>query len=91
MMNSVYKIGDITKCIDDGDPITLGDKTLEKYIFECRKQNYNYLKGKECVQNCNEKTDYKIEPIKTIYHGITTLGKCCSTPDCDIIQNQIKF
>ena len=78
-----YRNGDHTKCIEPGKSIIPNYGEIDNYILECRKQNYNYLKGKECVQNCNEKTDYKIEPIKTIYHGITTLGKCCSTPDCD--------
>ena len=27
--------------------------------------------------------EYKIEPEKTIYTGVTKLGKCCSSPTCD--------
>ena len=70
-----YQIGDIIKCIEN-------DPTNENYIRECARQNLNYLKGKACVNNCDP-NEYKIEPVKTIYTGVTELGKCCSSPTCD--------
>ena len=70
-----YKIGEMTKCIEN-------DGTNSNHIKECARQNLNYLKGKECVSDCDP-NEYKIEPEKTIYTGVITLGKCCSSPTCD--------
>ena len=70
-----YQIGELTKCIEN-------DGTNSNHIKECARQNLNYLKGKECVSDCDP-NEYKIEPEKTIYTGVITLGKCCSSPTCD--------
>ena len=77
--NYYYEIDGFTKCIESGEN-TINNNIL-KYVSECRKNKLNYLKGKQCVPDCGN--EYKIEPVQTIYHGITKLGKCCSSPDCD--------
>ena len=65
-----YQIEGHTKCIENDDDL----------LRECARQNLNYLEGKECKSSCD---NYKIEPEKTIYSGVTKLGKCCSSPSCD--------
>ena len=76
--NYYYEIDGFTKCIESGETLI---NNILKYVSECRKNKLYYLKGKQCVPDCGN--DYRIEPVQTIYNGVTKLGKCCSTPDCD--------
>ena len=80
-----YKIGNSFKCIND--EVVAENERMKIITRECEKQNYIYLNGKECISDCSN-TDYKIEPIETIYKGVEVLGKCCSNPNCD---NDYKF
>ena len=73
--NYYYIIEGYTKCIED-------DGNINKVIRECEKHNFIYLRGKECINDC-EKNEYKIMPVETIYKGIEILGQCCSNPNCD--------
>ena len=47
---------------------------------ECIKNQFYYLKDKKCIKECE---GYRIKPKETIYDGVTELGKCCDTSDCD--------
>ena len=78
-----YKIGNYIKCINDEDEDDPEIK-MKKIIRECEKQNLYYLSGKECISSCKN-TEYKIEPIVTIYRGLEKFGKCCENPNCDEI------
>ena len=75
------KNNSIKRCIDDDDTFI---SNRPKYVRECTKQNFNYLRDKQCIADCDSNTEYKIEPTSTIYDGITVLGRCCVSPDCDI-------
>ena len=75
-----YTIGNSLKCINDED--VPENEKIKKITRECEKQKYFYLRGKECISDCNS-TEYKINPIETIYKGVEVLGKCCSNPNCD--------
>jgi len=62
--NYFYEYNGITKCLKDN---SVKD--------DCRKINYLYLRGKECIKTCDE---YRILPEENIYDGITKLGECIS-------------
>ena len=63
--NYYYTIGSVQKCID-------GD-----HLEECKKLDYMYLRGRECVPQCNE-NEYRALPVQgNIFVGLLSLGKCC--------------
>lgn len=76
-----FKKDNVKRCIDDDDTFI---SNRPKYVRECTKHNFNYLRDKQCIEDCYSNTEYKIEPTSTIYDGITVLGRCCVSPDCDI-------
>ena len=76
-----YEIDEYTKCIDFENE-TDEERKKAMVIQECEKHNLVYLKGKQCVKEC-DKNNYIIMPEETIYRGIIELGKCCSDSNCD--------
>ena len=62
--NYFYNYAGMTKCLNN---------TI--YISKCSKIGYKYLRGKECVDKCNQ-NEYVVEPQQNIYEGITRLGEC---------------
>ena len=66
-----YTINSVKTCIE------------EQYLQTCEQLNFMYLRGKECVPQCNE-TEYRTLYVKgNIFQGIQSLGKCCAQKeDC---------
>ena len=66
-----YTINSVKTCIE------------EQYLQTCEQLNFMYLRGKECVPQCNE-TEYRTLYVKgNIFQGIQSLGKCCpQKEDC---------
>ena len=61
-----YTSNDVKICINDEDPTTT-----------CQNLGKLYLKGKECVTNC-EPSEFKALPIEgNIFQPLLSLGKCC--------------
>ncbi len=50
----------------------------DKYIEQCAKIGYNYLKRTR-IKKCND-DEYTINYIETIYDGMVELGMCCKDP-----------
>ena len=51
----------------------------DKYIKQCAKNGYNYLRERECVKKCDD-DEYTVNYIETIYDGMVELGRCCKDP-----------
>ena len=66
-----YTINSVKTCIE------------EQYLETCEQLNFMYLRGKECVPQCNGE-EYRTLYVKgNIFQGIQSLGKCCSQKeDC---------
>ena len=66
-----YTINSVKTCI------------VEDYIKTCKNLGFLYLRGKECVPQCNEK-EYRTLPVEiNPIEGLRSLGKCCEQKeDC---------
>ena len=78
-----YNISGIIKCIPMGKyPPAF---QVDIYVRICIQEGYNYLRGRECVRECDLETEYIIEGPSNFspYHGYMKLGLYCFDPDCD--------